>query len=346
MKTVKKVALERRALRPGDTIKIGAVSDAVGKVDVERSGEIVSGWGLVPELDQHIFDKVHDFSAGEPKTRYEVLLAMLSRAYGWFACGGYAADDLTFPYDKGKRVIQKWRETGTVFAGYSDMTLFAAMAHTQGLPFVMGSNYSSLNEWDKKTHEMMKEVWMGSGRVDINSDARWTIGNPGVADGKLFSGNLSVMTESLMRQGAEWLNGGDFSQHRIVLATEDLRITEIDVLRRLRDIFSHENAFRKIAGLIVGRMSEVNRSDYPNFSKAHPLRERIKELVLEFNPQMPLAFCEDFGHAEWGWGWDWRIKRLFAKSRTFYPMTNGLDVKFEVRPDGECSLKYNENLWQ
>ncbi len=329
----------------GGVILTGAVSDSIDPNELQAGIQIVESWAAHIRKGAWIYEKDHDFGAGKPKLRYNELLWMLTNPWAWAAGGGYATSDLLLPYEvKGKKVMDLWRESRTVMAGYSDITGLAAMAFFIGLPFIMGSNLGSLSEWDKKTQKMMKEVWMGRGVVDIPPEARWKVANPGKVTGKLFSGNLSVASEALV-SNYDWMNAPWMNGEKMIIGIEELQMTEVDAMRKFGNLFGHPRGPERIGGIIIGRRSELNTRDYPQYSKANPLEARIEEFIKSYYPHIPLAFLADMGHAQWGWGKLWRLRRMVAESKTFYPFTNGMDVTFEVSSENGCSLKYNETPW-
>jgi muramoyltetrapeptide carboxypeptidase LdcA involved in peptidoglycan recycling len=122
--------------------------------------------------------------------------------------------------------------------------------------------------------------------------------------------------------------GGD-----IILAIEELDIDKSLLQRQIDIIFNHKKASR-IKGVIVGRLVNIKELSYPKWGLKVTSQGLIKGRVAAIN--IPLAFCDDFGHSVGGW-------KHFLKAERFISLVNGVRVRLTVE-EKSAKLEYLESL--
>jgi muramoyltetrapeptide carboxypeptidase LdcA involved in peptidoglycan recycling len=331
-----------------ESLQVGvvALSDGIKQYrrDMALSGKVAKRLGFEACLAPGIWEQVLDFSAGETDSRMAQFkwLVRSKAPVGWMGEGGYSMMDMIASWEMTKKMIQLHEQWGGVGIGYSDSGCFAAVANYIGRCFVVGPNFCGLHQWDTPTHDYLRTLFLEGNPGCIDQHHNWMPWVDGQVTAPIFAGNLEVITR-MFGSGLDPIANAD--PHKgIILAFEELDLTQLDVMREVHQVFRHDKV-SNIKGLIIGRML-VNGSDYPIFSKKNPMEEMILKLVKINRPGIPVASLLDFGHPEWGEGVFWKVNRQIAISKSFIPLVNGLMATLTVSENG-CSLQYEENnLWR
>jgi muramoyltetrapeptide carboxypeptidase len=304
-------------LQTGDWIGVVAPSDAVEKVDVEKSISILEKWGLKVRLGKHVYAKVGDFAAGTPEERMEDLNAMIYDPEVkciWAAGGGYAASEILSVISQA--AITHLRTQPKFIIGYSDVCLITNALSSFGLPSIMGPNLGGLYEWDDNSQDLLRKLLFGEEWSGISPEANWEGVLPGIARGKILASNLETLILSFGTRFDPIMYGrGD-----LILCLEELDIEKSTLQRQIDTILNHKKA-KRIQGLIIGRLTNITEVSYPQWGMKVTPEGLITERVKRFG--IPLAFCQDFGHPDWVYGKFTQIKYYFANKR-FFPLPNGV----------------------
>ena len=324
-------------LKLGDVVGVVAPSDAVDKAGVEVSAEIVKKWGLKMKYGKHVFAKVGDFMAGTPEERMEDLKTMIFdpevKAI-WAASGGYAVTEVMPVFDR--EVINHLRTNPKWFIGYSDTCLILNALNSFKLVSVMGPGLWGLTEWDAESQEQMRKILMGEAVAGIDEKHKWKAELPGVAEGRLVVSNLELLIFSFGTRFDPLMYGGEGD---ILLGLEELDIEKSTLQRQVDIILAHKRA-KRIKGVVVGRLTNLKEKSYPKWGEKVTPQGLIAARVKKFG--VPLAFCEDFGHADWDYGPFAQMKKHFM-NRTFLAIPNGIRARLTVG-EKECKLEYLESV--
>ncbi len=327
--------IKPHCLKSGDLVGVVAPSDAVDKTGVDKSAEIVKKWGLKVKYGKHVFAHVGDFMAGTPEERIEDLKAMIFdpevKAI-WAASGGYAVTEVMPLFDK--QVINYLRQYPKWFIGYSDICLILNALTSFKMVSIMGPGLWGLSEWDSESQEYLKNMLLGGVVEGIDEKHSWKPALPGTAQGILIASNLELLIFSFGTRFDPLMYG----QSDVILCLEELDIDKSTLQRQVDIILSHRNA-KRIKGVILGRLTNIKEVSYPEWGKKVTPQGLITARVRKFG--VPLAFCEDFGHAEWDYGRFATLKQYFA-NRTFLALPNGISARLTVE-DKVCKLEYLES---
>lgn len=326
--------IKPQALKSGDIIGVVAPSDAVEKRTLEKSAEVAKKWGLKMKYGRHVYARVGDFMAGTPEERMEDLRAMIfdpEVKVVWAATGGYAATEVMPVFDR--ETMTYLQQNPKWFIGYSDVCLILNVLVSYKMVSVMGPSLWGLGDWDWESQEFLRKLLFGEAVEGIGPKAKWKPGIDGIAEGRLLGEDLELLILAFGTRFDPIMYG----QGDIILALEELDIEKSTLQRQLDIILNHKRASR-IKGIVVGRMVNIKELSYPGWGRKVTVGEIIKQRVEKF--KLPLAFCEDFGHAEWDYGPFAEIKKYFM-NRRFLAIPNGVLARLTVG-EGECKLEYLE----
>lgn len=323
-------------LKAGDTVGIIAPSDAVEKSSLEEAAEIIKSWGLELKFGKHVYSKVGDFMAGTPEERQEDLRTMIydpEVKVIWAATGGYAATEVLAVFTK--ETIEYLKQNPKWLIGYSDVCLLQNVLTSFNIVSLMGPSVWGLPEWDKYSQDLIRKILFGDLINGIDSTAKWHAAIPGIAEGKILAADLETLVFSFGTRFDPIMYGSG----NIILALEELDIEKSTLQRQIDIIFSHKRVSR-IKGLIIGRMVNIRETSYPEWGRKVTPRGLIEDRTKKLS--IPLAFCDDFGHAEWDYPPLAEIKKLFS-NRRFLTLPNSVLSRLTVGAK-ECKLEYLESI--
>jgi len=187
------------------------------------------------------------------------------------------------------------------FIGFSDITNFhlAFYTKTNLIGFHMGLLTYSLGwVWhyvvkdEKKLNrgrEFFKTVLTSNKKLGkIEPITKWKYYKTGKAEGKLFGGNLSMMTTLV---GTKYFPSLEKLKGNILFWETD-NISSYRIERGLY-ILRHAGILDVISGMIIGKLPDIKRTSWEGFTEP-----TIKELVLESlkGYHFPILAEVDFGH--------------------------------------------------
>jgi muramoyltetrapeptide carboxypeptidase len=324
--------IKPKALKIGDVVGVVAPSDAVEKAGIEKSTKILEKWGLKVKYGKHIYSFVGDFTAGTAEERKEDLKEMIFNPdikAIWCASGGYAATEVLPVFDRA--AIAVFKEKSKWLIGYSDICLLQNALTSFNIISVMGPTLWGLSDWDSYSQEYLRRILFGEAVEGIGAQAKWKPSILGVAEGKLVACDLETLIYSFGTKFDPIMYGGGGD---IILAIEELDIDKSLLQRQIDIILNHKKTSR-IKGMVVGRLVNIRELSYPKWGKKVTPQGLIKGRVAPIN--IPLAFCDDFGHAENGW--------LHFGPERFISLVNGVKVRLTVE-EKLCKLEYLESLCQ
>src|SRR3989344_3342195 len=284
------------ALKSGDVVGVVAPSDAVEKAGMEESLEIIKGWGLKIKIGKHVYSKVGDFTAGSAEERQEDLLEMINDPevrVVWAASGGYAATEVLPVFNR--EIMGKLKSNPKWFVGYSDVCLILNALTSFKMVSIMGPSVWGLGDWDKESQETLRKVLFGEVVEGIGVNCGWKAEINGVAEGGVGASNLETLILSFGTRFDPLMYGSG----PVILAIEELDIDKSTLQRQIDVILGHKRAGR-IAGVVVGRLVNIREVSYPEWGKDVTAEGLITQRVKKWGKgKVLLAFCADFGHAEW-----------------------------------------------
>ncbi|MFD2514690.1 LD-carboxypeptidase [Pontibacter locisalis] len=266
-------------LKPGDKIAITATARKITYPEIEMAISIFESWGLEVVLGQSIGASYNYFS-GDDALRLQDLQQFLDDdSIKAIICarGGYGTtriiDQIDFTHF---RKYPKW------VVGFSDVTALHSHIHNFGIESIHG--VMPLLFPKAGAEDAIETLRRGLFGKELRySAAPHAFNRTGIATGQLVGGNLSML---------HTLTGtsSDISTEGKILFLEDLceYLYHID---RMMVHLDRSGKLAKLAGLIVGDMSDMNDTPVPFGKTAY-------EIILEHSGKYNYPVCYGFpvGH--------------------------------------------------
>jgi len=185
-----------RRLRAGDEVAVVAPAGPVPTDRLEDGVRVLEAWGLRVSLSKHVYDRhdSFDYLAGVDADRANDLIRAwtdprISAVFG--ARGGYGTQRMSD--------LLSWRQLvdagPKVLCGFSDFTaLHQGFAAILGLVTIHGPVVTSLGVADSETVEQVRRIlFEPESALELIAAHDTTALVPGVAEGVLVGGNLSLL---------------------------------------------------------------------------------------------------------------------------------------------------------
>lgn len=283
-------------LKQGDTIAFVSTARKVSKEELDFAVTLLKSWGLDLCFGNHLFQEDHQF-AGSVKQRAADLQWALDdeniKAI-FFVRGGYGSVQVVdqinwFNFHQNP----KW------LIGFSDITVFHSHIHQNfGIPTLHAAIPITFPKNAESSLENLRKVLFDE-KVSYQIKAH-PFNRSGKTEAEIVGGNLSILYSLL---GSE----SQINTEGKILFIEDLDeyLYHID---RMMQALKRAGMLHKLAGLIVGGMSDMNDNTIPYGKTAE---EIIRDVISEYN--YPVAFGFPAGHID-----------------DNNPIVFGENVKFEV----------------
>jgi muramoyltetrapeptide carboxypeptidase len=267
-------------LRPGDTIAIIATARKISENELKKATDVFEQAGLKVEFGNNLFKSENQFSGSDEERAEDLQWALDDDEIKAvvIARGGYGTiriiDKIDFNLFQKK---PKW------IVGYSDVTVLHSHIHSHfkipTLHATMPINFLK-NEESIKT--LLNSLFGITTNYTCNAHVLNKIGN---ANSVLIGGNLSILY-------ALSSSASDINTNGKILFIEDLDeyLYHID---RMLYAFEKAGVFKKIKGLIVGGMTDLQDTDIP-------FGQTIEEIILHHFTyrKIPVAFNFPAGHID------------------------------------------------
>ncbi len=270
-------------LKSGDKIGIIATARKISQEEVLPAVKMLESWGLEVILGKNLFAENCQF-AGTDAQRAQDLQSMLDNPeIKAILCarGGYGTvriiDQINFDNFKKN---PKW------LVGYSDVTVLHAHitqnTGVQTLHATMPINFPKDGSENGAVRALKKQLF-GDKNLIVTHPHK--LNRQGECKGELMGGNLSILYSLLG-------SNSDIDTSEKILFIEDLDeyLYHID---RMMMALKRAGKLNKLAGLIVGGMSDMNDNTVPFGETAE---EVIARIVSEYN--YPVCFGFLAGHIE------------------------------------------------
>ena len=274
------------ALRPGDTIAIVPTARSIMRDELHDGIELAKSWGLNVKLGACIGRK-HFQQAGTSRERAADLQAAFDdpevKAV-WCARGGYGTVHLLKHMDLG--VLQrdpKW------LVGFSDVTVLHNALHKLGIASLHAQMPFNVGAKSDTARETLRRALFGEELTLINERGLGlepSVANrPGVCEGLVVGGNLSLL---YALRGTPY----DIDPTGKILFIEDLDELLYHLDRMVMNL-KLGGWFERIAGLVVGGMTEMRDKD-PNDPFGRTAEQIIDTAIG--NASYPVCFGFPAGH--------------------------------------------------
>ncbi len=280
MSISKQSIIRPSALEKGDQIGIVSTARKISKEELSFAKNTLQGWGLKVILGKNLFQEYNQF-AGTDMQRSTDLQKMIDNPdIKAIICarGGYGTVRILDLVDFSNfQANPKW------IAGYSDVTALHSTLHNLNITSLHSTMPINFASNTKNSLESLKQTLFGN-LISYNFP-RHDLNRVGHAKGKVVGGNLSIIY-SLLGSNA------DINTDDKILFLEDLDEYLYHVDRMMMNL-KRNGKLSKLAGLVVGEMSNMNDNTIP-FGKS--AMEIISESVSEYD--YPVAFNFPGGHID------------------------------------------------
>ena len=270
-----------KRLKSGDTIGITAPAGIVFEErDYERMQRELEGFGLNVVFGKYVRERYGYFSGTDQQRADDLnrffknpdIDAIIAIRGGW-GCARI------LPYLDFEMIA----ENPKIYCGFSDNTTIhmALMAYSNLVSF-HGPNGNS--EWTDLTKESFRQVLLNGDSAEYRSISQTDTIFPGVAEGRLIGGNLSILTTTLGTDFQPDCNGA-------ILFVEDIGEAPYKIDRMMMHL-KHAGVLDQISGFIFGQCTNCSRGSGtgPNFTNRQVLNHHLRSL------EIPAVMGVDIGH--------------------------------------------------
>lgn len=274
-------------LKSGDKIGIVAPARRIQSIDLEKSIQVFSSWGLEVVLGKHIYSNSHSYLSGTDDERLADFQSMINDKNVKAIVsgrGGYGStrilDDLDFsPLQK----HPKW------IVGFSDITAVHLKLLKEGLQSLHATMPLLFSKSDSTPSIESLRTVLFEGKCKIESQPS-DYNRLGTAVGQVVGGNLSLIADSLG------------TPTELETTERILFIEEIDEPRykldRMMTQLRRAGKLKDLSALIVGHMTDI-RDINPTFGDS--IEEIVLNAVKDFS--YPVAFRFPSGHENPNMAW-------------------------------------------
>jgi muramoyltetrapeptide carboxypeptidase len=292
-----KILVRPPRLTPGARVAlIAPAGPLLERDDLTRGEELCRALGFVPVMGTHAGSR-HGYLAGSDQQRLEDL----NRALGddaidavWCLRGGYGMTRILDDVD-----LKALERRPKVIIGYSDITaLINAAIHSTGVVTFHGPmSRTSLTSFSRRHFERVLMSGAPAGRMEripqppdvlVPRNDRIVTLAPGVAEGRLMGGNLTLLQALIGTRHMPDLTGA-------ILFLEDIGEDLYAVDRMLAHLRS-AGALARLAGVIIGRFTEMKRTAGDG---ALGFDEVLSTYFLPL--KVPVAYGFPIGHIDDQW---------------------------------------------
>jgi muramoyltetrapeptide carboxypeptidase len=273
-------------LRPGDRVRIVSPSSPPDRDGVMRGVELLSSWGLIPEIAAHAFDRHGHYLAGRDEDRLADLNDAL-RDPGVRAIfttrGGKGAYRIADRIDFDAAVRDP-----KPLVGFSDTTiLHLALWHRAHVGSVHGPHVEWHGPLGSHAAARLKRALMASAPIVVERDSRditAAVTSAGTATGTLMGGNLSLIARAV-----GW-TCPSFAGAILVIEDVDKHIGHIDsALTQL----PRSGVLDGLRGIAIGQFIRCAEPKPGKWSIVDVLRDRLLPLGVPMLGGLPIGHGSD-----------------------------------------------------
>ena len=293
-------------LKAGDKVALISPSYFTPMENVEKTADVLRGWGLVPVIGPNVGKKTDGQYAGTIEERVsDIRWALSDPSIKAIICnrGGYGTiqyiDQLTLAELKAS---PKW------LVGFSDITTLHGLLARAGVMSIHGTMSSFLAKGGTDpTSTLMRDILMGRvPRYEVPAHSQNILGK---ANGTLVGGNLCTFVPNLGSQ-ADATKGKD-----LILFVEEVGESMHNIDRQMR-ILQMNGVLDRCKGIVLGEFTSCG-SEFTYES----VEAMLHELLKAYN--IPVLCGFPGGHGD-----------------VNLPLVMGAKVTLDVRADG-ASLQFN-----
>ena len=280
MSISKQSIIRPSALQKGDQIGIISTARKISKEELKFAKNTLEYWGLKVVFGNNLFQEYNQFAGSDLQRSADLQQMIDNPDIKAIICarGGYGTVRILDLIDfSDLKANPKW------IAGYSDVTALHSTLHNLNITSLHSTMPINFSDNTKTSLESLKQTLFGN-LISYNFP-RHKLNRIGHTKGKVVGGNLSIIYSLLG-------SNTDINTDGKILFLEDLDEYLYHVDRMMMNL-KRNGKLSKLAGLIVGGMSNMNDNTIP-FGKS--AIEIIAESVSEYD--YPVAFNFPAGHID------------------------------------------------
>lgn len=288
-------------LKAGDSIAVISPCSSPEEKTVERGCDILRQWGYVPVVGRHAVDEYHGFAGTADHRAADLLWALRDSTIRAIMCsrGGDGAVQLLM-----RIPLEEFRRHPKWLIGFSDVTALHSAEVQAGVMSIHGSMCHAIAAQGGTDSVSVMLRHMLEGELPTYLMASHALDQPGVAEGMLVGGNMSVFCG---------LAGSDYDflkQRDLILFIEDTdeEMTKVDRMLHLLEI---RGVLSRVKGIIVGHFT-----DYKRQKNGFDTMEQMLHEYLQHYP-FPVSYGFPVGH-----------------QRPNLPLIEGAQVRLTVSREG------------
>ena len=265
-------------LKEGDCIGLISTARKISQKELELELGILQDWGLKVFLGENIFSEYRQFAGTDIQRKTDLEYMLRDNKIKAILCvrGGYGT----------VRIIDKIKDKLFInspkwIIGYSDVTVLHSHLHNLGIASIHGPMPINFTKASRKSLNMLRHILFGEENYIYTNPNR--LNREGEVKGEIIGGNLSILYSLLG-------SPTDINTENKILFIEDLDEYLYHIDRMIINIKRNQK-FKKLKGLIVGSMTEMNDNEI-QFGKT------ANEIIYEHIKEYDFPVCFDFpsGH--------------------------------------------------
>jgi len=277
---IKQSIIRPSTIKKGDKIGIISTARKISKKELVFAKKTIENWGLKVIFGNNLFQENNQF-AGTDKQRADDLQHMIDNSdIKAIICarGGYGTVRILDLVD-----FSRFQKKPKWIAGYSDVTALHSTLHNLSIASLHSTMPINFCSNTNNSLESLKQALFGK---SISYDfLAHNMNRIGDSKGKIVGGNLSIIYSLIG-------SNSDINTDGKILFLEDLDEYLYHIDRMMMNL-KRNGKLTKLAGLIVGEMSDMNDNTIPFGKNAI---EIITESVSEYD--YPVAFNFPAGHID------------------------------------------------
>ncbi len=269
-------------LKKGDTIGIVAPAGYMPIEKMQACMETLDAWGYTVEMGETTHSSSATYFSGTDEERLDDLQEMLDNPYIkaiLCARGGYGTSRIIDALD-----FKRFRKQPKWIIGFSDITVLHSHLYNKhkiaSLHAPMAAAFNDGEENNGYIQSLRKAL---EGQVANYEAASHALNKPGVAEGELVGGNLSLLVHLVGTQS-------DIKTKNRILFLEDVG-EYLYGLDRMFVQLKRTGKLNRLAGLIIGGFTDTKDTERP-FGKA--VNEIIYDHIKEYD--YPVCFGFPVSH--------------------------------------------------
>jgi len=266
-----------RLLKQNDKVVIIATSKRYTG-DITPAVKLLESWGLQVSLGENLFKGANLFAGTDEERAADLQKALDDKEIKAIFCvrGGYGASRIIDRID-----FKKFLRSPKWIVGYSDVTVLHSQLHNLGVQSIHGTMPMLFARDSSESLESLRKV-LFEGKISY-SISNNMLNRLGKAKAEIVGGNLSILSTIIGTKS-------DLDTKGNILFIEEIDeyLYEID---RLMVHLKRAGKFKKLAGLIVGHMTDIKDGEIPFGKNAY---EIVADAVKEYN--FPVCYGFPAGH--------------------------------------------------